>query len=86
MKDFVFSKMKFVAVPSEHLSQTLLKSNFTKAQKKLWGFNRIQTLDICNTDAMLSQLSYEALLEAGQEQVQFVTVIWRAFFVTLVAS
>ena len=26
---------------------------------------------------MLYQLSYEASLEAGQEQVQFIPVIWR---------
>ena len=42
-----------------------------KAQKKFWGFNRILTHDLHNTTAMLYQLSYEASLEAGQEQVQF---------------
>ena len=29
----------------------------------------------CNTGAMLYQLSYEASLEAGQVQVQFIPVI-----------
>ena len=37
----------------------------------------IWTYDLRDTGAMLYQLSYEALPEAGQEQVQFVPVIWR---------
>ena len=43
-----------------------------KAQKKFWGSNRIRTYDLHDTSAMLCQLSYEALLEAGQEQVEFI--------------
>ena len=46
-----------------------------KAQKK--GFNGIWTHDLHDTGAMLYQLSYEALLEACQERVQFISVIWR---------
>ena len=37
----------------------------------------IWTYDLRDTGAMLYQLSYEALPEARQEQVQFVPVIWR---------
>ena len=33
--------------------------------KKFWGFNGIRTHDLCDTGAMLYQLSYEASLEAG---------------------
>ena len=36
-----------------------------KAQKTFWVSNGIQTHDLCDTGAMLYQLSYEALLEAG---------------------
>ena len=38
-----------------------------KAQKKLCGFNGIQTHDLHDTGAMLYRLSYEASPEAGQE-------------------
>ena len=39
-----------------------------KAQKKrLLGSNRIRTHDLCDTGAMLYQLSYEVLLVVGQE-------------------
>ena len=38
-----------------------------KAQKKFWGSNGIGTHDLCNTSAMLYQLSYEASLEAGMK-------------------
>ena len=31
-------------------------------KKKLWGFNGIQTHDLCDTSVMLYQLSYEASL------------------------
>ena len=48
-----------------------------KAQKKIWGFKRVQTHDLRDTDAMLYQLSFEASLEAGQEWVQFIPIIWR---------
>ena len=37
-----------------------------KAQKKFWGFNGIRTHDICDTSAMLYQLSYEALFQQGR--------------------
>ena len=49
-----------------------------KAQKKIWGFNGTRTHDLHDTGALLYQLSYmyEAL-EAGQEQVQFIPVLWR---------
>ena len=40
-----------------------------KAQKKI--------SEASVTDAMLYQMSYEALLEAGDEWVQFIPVIWR---------
>ena len=43
-----------------------LKQLQRKPRKKLWGFNRIQTHDPCNTSAMLYQLSYEVSLDAGQ--------------------
>ena len=33
-----------------------------KAQKKIWGFNGIQTHDLRDTGAMLYRLSYEASL------------------------
>ena len=46
-----------------------------KAQKKFWGFNGIQTHDLCDTGVMLYQLSYEASWEAGQVRVQFIPVI-----------
>ena len=49
----------------------------TCKRKKNWGFNRIWTHDLRDTSAMLYQLSYETLLEAGQERVQFPPVIWR---------
>ena len=42
-----------------------------KAKKKIWGSNRIWTRDLHDTGAILYQLSYEALLETGQEPVQF---------------
>ena len=42
-----------------------------KAQNKFWGSNGIWTHDLHDTGAMLYQLSYEALLEAGQVRVQF---------------
>ena len=48
-----------------------------KTQKKFWGSNRIWTHDLHDTGVMLYQLSYEASLEAGQEGVQFIPVIWR---------
>ena len=47
-----------------------------KAQKKVWGSNKIQTHDLCDTSVMLYQLSYEAALEAGQVRVQFIPIIW----------
>ena len=40
-----------------------------KTQKKIWGFNRILTHNLCDTSVMPYQLSYEAFLEAGQERV-----------------
>ena len=43
-----------------------------KAQKKFWGSKGIQTHDLCDTSAMLYQLSYEASLEAGQVRVQLI--------------
>ena len=56
-----------------------LKQLQRKPRKKFWGFNGIQTHDLHDTRAVLYQLSYmyEALLEAGQERVQFIPVIWR---------
>ena len=48
----------------------------TKAQKKFWGSNGIQTHDLRDTGAMLYWLSYEASPEAGQVRVQFIPVIW----------
>ena len=46
-----------------------------KAQKKFWGSNGIRTHDLHDTGAMLYWLSYEALPEAAQVQVQFIPVI-----------
>ena len=48
-----------------------------KPRQKIWGFNGIWTHDLRNTGVMLYQLSYEALLEAGQERVQFIPILWR---------
>ena len=53
------------------------KAVANKALKKFWGFNGIRTHDLRDTGAMLYQLSYEASLEAGQVQVQFISVVWR---------
>ena len=39
--------------------------------------NGIRTRDLCDTDAMLYQLSYEASLEAVQVRVQIIPIIWR---------
>ena len=36
----------------------LLKAVAKKAQKKIWGSNGIETHDLCDTGAMLYQLSY----------------------------
>ena len=47
-----------------------LKQLQRKPRKKFWGFNRIWTHDLRDTSAMLYQLNYEALLEAGEEWVQ----------------
>ena len=55
----------------------LTKAVAKKAKNKFWGSNGIQTHDRFITRAMLYQLSYEALLEAGQEWVQYIPVIWR---------
>ena len=41
-------------------------------QRKPRKYSEIQTHDLCNTSAMLYQLSYEALLGGSQEQVQFI--------------
>ena len=49
----------------------------TWAQKKFWGSNGIWAHDLHDTSAMLYQLDYAALLEAGQVWVQFIPLIWR---------
>ena len=54
---------------------TFKGSYINKAQKKLWGSNRIRTHDLRNTGVMLYQLHYEVSLEAGQVQVQFISII-----------
>ena len=59
------------------VAKQLLKAVVKKAKKKIWGFNGIWTYDFRDTGAMLYQLSYEALLETGQEQVQLIPVIWK---------
>ena len=56
-------------------SREVTKTVTNKALKKFRGSNRIQTLDLRDTNAMLYQLSYEALLEAGQVRVQFIPVV-----------
>ena len=48
-----------------------------KPRKKIWGSNGIRTHDRHDTGTMLYQPSYEAWLEAGQVQVQFISIIWR---------
>ena len=50
-------------------------SSWKESPEKFWGSNEIQTHDLRDTGAMLYQLSYEALLVAGQVQVQFIPVI-----------
>ena len=47
------------------------KAVVMKAQKKVWGFKGIEPCDLHDTGAVLYQLSHEALLQAGQERVQF---------------
>ena len=48
-----------------------------KAQKKkMHRFQRDSIQDVYDTRAMLYQLSYKASLEAGQERVQFIPIIW----------
>ena len=55
-----------------------LKQLQRKPPKKLWGSNGIWNHDLRDTGRpTLYQLSYEASLEAGQEWVQFIPVIWR---------
>ena len=54
-----------------------LKQLQRKHRTILWGFNGIRKIDLRYTSVMLYQLSYEALMEPGQEQVQFIPVIWR---------
>ena len=50
---------------------TVMKQQLQRnAQKKIGVFNVIWTHYLCNTGVMFYQLSYEALLEAGQERVQ----------------
>ena len=56
-------------------SREVTKAVTNKAQKKFRGSNGIQTLDLRDTNAMLYQLSYEALPEAGQVRVQFIPVV-----------
>ena len=41
-------------------------SSWKESPEKFWGSNEIQTHDLRDTGAMLYQLSYEALLVAGQ--------------------
>ena len=60
---------------SDPTSYEATKAITNKAQKKFWGSNGIQTHDLCDTSAMLYQLSYEASLEAGQKRVQFIPII-----------
>ena len=62
---------------SDPCSYEATKAVVKKPRKNIWGFNRILTHDLHDTGAMLYQLSYEALLKAGQEPVQFIPVIWR---------
>ena len=47
------------------------KAVTNKAWKTFWGSSGIRTHDLCDTGAMLYQLSYEASLEAGQVRVHF---------------
>ena len=42
-----------------------------EVQKQFWGFNWIQTHDLCDTGAMLYQLSYEASLGVGRAESEF---------------
>ena len=60
---------------SDYDSYEATKAVAKNVQKHFWGFNGIWTHDICDTGATLYQLSYEALLGAGQVRVQFVPVI-----------
>ena len=62
---------------SDPRSYGATKAVTNKAPQKIWGSNGIRTHDFRNTRAMLYQLSSEALLEAGQVQIQFIPVIWR---------
>ena len=49
------------ASESDPCSYEVTKAVAKKAQKKFWGFNKIWTHDLCDTGAMLYQLSYETL-------------------------
>ena len=47
----------------------------TSDPENFWGSNGIRTYDLGDTGTKLYQLSYEALLEAGQVRVQFIHFI-----------
>ena len=56
-----------------HLHSQLQRKPRNKGFNKKEGFNGIRAHNLCDTGAMLYQLSYEASLEAGQD----LPVIWR---------
>ena len=62
---------------SDPRSYKVTKAVTNKAQKKFWGSNGIRTHDLRDAGAMLYRLGYEASIEAGQELVKFIPVIWR---------
>ena len=55
-----------------------------KVQENIRGFNGIWTHYLRDTGAMLYQLSSEASLEAGQEQIQVIPVMWREWGVVCI--
>ena len=76
--------VSFLEITNEKQQNELTKTKYEwksdprrkNTQKEFWGFNGIRTHDLRDTSAMLHQLSYKALLEAGQERVQFIPFIW----------
>ena len=67
MKLFIFELRLSIKVKNDHRSKFSHLSNWNEEACKNQGFNGIRTRDLCDTGAMLYQLSYEAThWERGQ--------------------
>ena len=62
----------FIKVKNDHHSKFSNLSNWKEEARKNQGFNGIRTRDLCDTRAMLYQLSYEA---THWDRGQFIEVI-----------